>query len=131
MQHQPLGRILAFDHTASSKNPFIYVISQPVLQRVDGPILAPYGFIEKTEAIATKIVFFAIKIFRDERQRRPLRQVQAARGDGPVQLEAVRTTSGSRRAGDSDGPGVDSNVDRTGIMGTIDGPCAGTPPTQW
>jgi hypothetical protein len=23
VQHQPLGRILAFDHTASSKNPFL------------------------------------------------------------------------------------------------------------
>ena len=58
MQHDILQKLLALDHTASSKNPFIYVISQPVLQRVDGPILAPYGFIEKTEAIATESAFF-------------------------------------------------------------------------
>ena len=58
MQHDILQKLLALDHTASSKNPFIYVISQPVLQRVDGPILAPYGFIGKTEAIATESAFF-------------------------------------------------------------------------
>jgi hypothetical protein len=86
VQHQPLGRILAFDHTASSKNPFLYVISQPVLQRVDGPILVPYGFIEKTETIATEIVFFAINHFRHGRQRQP---TQAARSGEPVRPEAV------------------------------------------
>ena len=128
MQHHIFRRILALDHTASSRNPFIYVISQPVLQRVDGPILAPYGFIVKTEAIARNL-HFSINHFRDERQRRPLRQVQAARGGGPVQLEAVRTTSGSRRAGASDEYEVDSNIDRND-MATVDGPCAGTSPTR-
>ena len=132
MQHQTLVKDPCLDHTESSKNPFIYVISQPVLQRVDGPILAPYGFIVKTEAIARNL-HFSINHFRDGRQRRPIRQVQAARGDGPVQPEAVRLEEahGSRRAGESDAHEVaESFDDRTG-MGYIEEPWEGTPPTRW
>ena len=128
MQHDILQKLLALDHTASSKNPFIYVISQPVLQRVDGPNLAPYGFIVKTEAIARNL-HFSINHFRDGRQRRP---TQAARSGEPVQPEAVQLQrkKGSRRAGASDEYEVESNIDRID-MAAVDGPCAETSPTRW